>query len=83
MDLFLYTPIYSLGNVAGKIVAAAVLMISGVVLPDAIIDTVGLLTIVSLLLVLVSIARKMAWGIITICWALLMIKIGLLMLGKQ
>ena len=58
-------------------------MMSGVVLPDAIIDTVGLLTIVSLLLVLVSITKKIAWGIVTICWALIMIKIGLLMLGKS
>lgn len=83
MDSFLYTPIYSLGNLVGRIVAAAVLMMSGVILPEAIIDAVGLLTIVSLLLVLVSIAKKLTWGIVTICWALLMIKIGLLMLGKS
>lgn len=82
MDLFIYTPIYSLGNLVGRLVAAVVLMISGVELPGAIIDTVGLLTIVSLLLILVNIAKKVAWGIVTICWALIMIKIGLLMLGK-
>lgn len=82
MDLFIYTPIYSLGNLVGRIVAAIVQMISGAVLPDAIINTVGLLTMVSLLLVLVNIAKKIAWGIVTICWALIMIKIGLLMLGK-
>jgi hypothetical protein len=82
MDLFVYTPIYSLGNLVGRLVAVAVLMTSGVVLPDAIIDTVGLLTIVTLLLMLVSTVKKIAWGVVTICWGLIMIKIGLLMLGK-
>jgi hypothetical protein len=82
MDLFVYTPIYSIGNLVGRLVAAAVLISSGTVLPDAIIDTVGLLTIVTLLLMLVRTAKKIAWGIVTICWALIMIKIGLLMLGR-
>ena len=80
--LFLYTPIYSLGNLVGRIVATLVLMTSGVILPDAIIDTVGLLTMITLLLILVNMAKKVVWGIVTICWALIMIKIGLLMLGK-
>ena len=59
-----------------------VMTTSGVVLPYEIIDTVGLMTIVTLLIVLAEKAKKVAWGIVTICWALIMIKIGLLMLGK-
>ena len=79
---FIFTPIYSLGNVVGRTVAAVVLMISGVVLPDAIIDTVGLLTMVTLLVVLANTSKKTVWGVVTICWALVMIKIGLLMLER-
>jgi hypothetical protein len=79
---FIFTPIYSIGNLVGNMVAAVVMMISGVTLPGTVIGTVGLLTIVTILLVLVNIAKKIAWGIVTICWALIMIKIGLLMLGK-
>lgn len=79
---FIFTPIYSIGNLVGRMVAAVVMMISGIALPGTVIDTVGLLTIVTILLVLVNIAKKIAWGIVTICWALIMIKIGLLMLGK-
>lgn len=82
MDLFIYTPIYSLGNLVGRIVAAVALMVSGTMLSNRIIETVGLLTIVTLFLLLVNMARKIAWGIVTICWALLMMKIGLLMLGR-
>lgn len=80
---FIFTPIYSIGNLVGRMVAVIVLIISGVVLPDTIVNTVGLLTIVTLLLVLVNIAKKITWGIVTICWALVMIKIGLLMLDNQ
>lgn len=79
---FIFTPIYSIGNLVGRMVAAVILIISGITLPDAIIDTVGLLTMITLLLILVNIAKKIAWGIVTICWALVMIKIGLLMLGN-
>ena len=82
MDLFIYTPIYSLGNLVGRLVAAVALMVSGTMLSNRIIETVGLLTIVTLFLLLVNMARKIAWGIVTICWALLMMKIGLLMLGR-
>lgn len=82
MDMFIYTPIYSLGNLVGRIVAAVIMMISGVALPDAIVNTVGLLTMVTLLVVLADIAKKIAWGIVTIGWALVMIKIGLLMLER-
>lgn len=83
MDIsFIFTPIYSIGNIVGRMVAAVIMIISGIALPDAIIDTVGLLTMVTVLLILVNIAKKIAWGIVTICWALLMIKIGLLMLGN-
>jgi hypothetical protein len=79
---FIFTPIYSIGNLVGRMVAAVVMMISGITLPGTVIDTVGLLTIVTMLLVLVGIAKKIAWGIVTICWALIMMKIGLSMLGK-
>ncbi len=80
---FIFTPIYSIGNLVGKIVATVILIISGVEVPDAIIGTVGLLTVVTLLLILTDIAKKIAWGIVTICWALISIRVGLLMLNGQ
>lgn len=78
---FIFTPIYSVGNLVGKILATVILIASGVVLPDTVVNTVGLLTMITLLLALVNIAKKIAWGIVTIGWALIMIKIGILMLG--
>ncbi len=84
MDLsFVFTLIYSIGHLVGTIVAKAAMMTSGVMLPDAIIETVGLLTIVTLLLMLSNISRKLTWYIVTICWALIIMRIGLLMYDNQ
>ncbi len=80
MDLsFVFTPIYSIGHFVGLVVAKVVLTTSGVTLPGAIIDNVGLLTIVTILLMLANATRKVTWWIVTICWALVIIRIGLLM----
>ncbi len=80
MDIstFIFSPIYIIGHWVGLIVATAVQMLSGVVLPTTIIDTVGLLSIATILLTLAEIAKKIAWGIVTICWALVIIRIGML-----
>ena len=82
MTTIVYSPIYSIGHWVGEIVAILVQTISGVTLTGTIIDTVGLLTVLTVILVLAEIAKKIAWGIVTICWALIMIRIGMLMIGK-
>ena len=78
----IYSPIYTIGHWVGEIVAIIVQTVSGVVLTGIIIDTVGLLTILTVILVLAEIAKKIAWGIVTICWALIIMRIGMLMIGK-
>lgn len=79
---FMFTPIYSIGNLVAKMVAQVIMTTSGVMLPDSVVNTFGMLTMVTLSLVLVSMAKKITWNIVTICWALMMIKIGLLMLDN-
>ena len=78
----IYSPIYTIGHWVGEIVAIIVQTVSGVVLTGIVIDTVGLLTILTVILVLAEIAKKIAWGIVTICWALIIMRIGMLMIGK-
>ena len=78
----IYSPIYTIGHWVGEIVAIIVQTVSGVVLTGIIIDTVGLLTILTVILVLAEIAKKIAWGIVTICLALIIMRIGMLMIGK-
>lgn len=81
MSTFVFSPIYAIGHSVGMIVALLVQMVSGVVLPDTIIDTIGFLAIMTMLLLLADKAKKLTWSLVTICWALLIIKIGMLM-GK-
>ena len=78
----IYSPIYTIRHWVGEIVSIIVQTVSGVVLTGIIIDTVGLLTILTVILVLAEIAKKIAWGIVTICWALIIMRIGMLMIGK-
>lgn len=77
----IFTPIYTAGHWIGGIVAKLIQMTSGTVLPDAMIDTIGILTMMTILLSIADIAKKMARGIVVICWALAIIRIGMLMRG--
>ena len=78
----IFTPIYSIGHLIGEIVAKLVQGTSGVFLPVVIIDNIGLLTVMTVLLILVDITKKITWGILTICWALIIMRIGMLMVGN-
>ena len=81
ISTIIFSPIYAIGHMVGVIVATLIQMLSGVVLPGTTVDTIGLLTIVTVLLSIAEIAKKIAWGIVTICWAFVMIKIGTLIMG--
>lgn len=81
ISTFIFAPIYTIGHWIGGIVAELIQMVSGTVLPNSIIDTIGLLTMMTILLSIAEIAKKMARGIVIICWALVIIRIGMLMRG--
>lgn len=81
ISTIIFSPIYAIGHIAGVIVATLIQFISGVILPSTIVDTIGLLTMVTILLLLANIAKKIAWGIVTICWALVIMRIGILTMG--
>lgn len=84
MDImnFVFSPVYTIGHLVGTIVAVLIQFLSGVVLSDTIIDTIGLLTMMTVILALADIAKKIAWGIVTICWALVIMRIGMLAMGN-
>lgn len=82
LENFIFSPIYTIGHTVGTIIVKIISMLSGILLPDIIVDTIGILTIVTVLLILVDVARRITWSIVTICWALLIMRIGLLMIGE-
>ncbi len=84
MDLstFMFSPIYIIGYWIGLTITELIQLFFGVTMPSIIIDNIGLLAIVTILLFLAEIAKKIAWGIVVICWALIIIRIGMLTMGK-
>lgn len=82
LDPAIFSSIYTVGHIIGTIVVKIIQILSGVILPDIVVDTIGLLTMVTILLILAEVAKKMAWGIVTICWGLIIFRIGWLMMGK-
>ena len=51
---------------------------SGVILPNAITDTIGMLVMLTIFLAAVDIAKKVVWTIVTIGWILILIRIFML-----
>jgi len=78
----IFSPIYMIGHWIGSIIAWVVKGTYGVVLPNIIIDTVGLLAMITVLLILAGRSSKLAWGILTIGWALIIMRIGMLTMGN-
>ena len=79
--LTLVTFIYTIGHFIAEKVVWIIEAISGVAIPPTIIDTIGLLIVLTILLALVDIAKKIVWTIVAISWVLIIMRIILLMTG--
>lgn len=79
-----FSAIYMIGHLIGTIIAGLIQILTGrVVLQDNMINTIGLLTMTTALLALADVAKKVAWAIVTICWALVIMRIGMLVIGNS
>lgn len=77
----IFSPMYTIGHWIGTIVAGLIQFAFGVALPDIMVDTIGVLAMMTGLLKLADLGKKIAWGVVTICWALVIMRIGILTLG--
>jgi hypothetical protein len=77
-----FSPIYTIGHYIGMTIVDLIKILSGVTLPNIIVDTIGLLVMMTMILVLSNKTKKIAWGIVTICWALVIMRIGMLTMGN-
>lgn len=73
--------IYTIGHWIAEKVVSMIEIISGVIIPPTIIDTIGLLIILTIFLSLADIAKKIVWMIIMLGWVLIILRIVLLMMG--
>ena len=73
--------IYTIGHWMAEKVVWIIQAISGVIIPPTIVDTIGLLIVLTIFLSLAEIAKKIVWMIIALGWVLIIIRIVLLMIG--
>ena len=73
--------IYTIGYFIGEKVVWIIESVSGVNVPNEITNTIGLLTMLTIFLTLVDIAKKMTWIIVVIGWVLILLRIMMLMIG--
>ena len=73
--------IYTIGYFIGEKVVWIIESVSGIVVPNEITNTIGLLTMLTIFLTLVDIAKKMTWIIVIIGWVLILLRIMMLMIG--
>ena len=74
---FLYTIAHQIGAGIVKVVN---LILPGIKIPASLVDPIGVLAILTLFLVLVQAAKKIAWTIIIVGWVLILIRIFLIIL---
>jgi hypothetical protein len=73
------TFIYFLGHQAGLwLIKLIQYLVPDANFPESVIDALGLLVILTLFMLLVSVAKKVAWVIVCVGWILLLIRILLI-----
>ena len=73
--------IYTIGHWIGEKVVQLIQSISGVIIPPAIVDAIGLLVILTISLAIAEVAKRAIWIIVAIGWVLMVIRIAMLMIG--
>jgi len=75
------TFIYSIGHWIGEKIVGLIQSISGVIIPQGIIDAIGMLVILTIFLGIAEVAKKAIWIIVAVGWVLITIRILILMTG--
>lgn len=73
--------IYTIGYFIGDKVVWIIESISGANVPNEVTNTIGMLTILTIFLSLVDVAKKIVWTIVVIAWVLIILRIAMLMVG--
>jgi hypothetical protein len=73
--------IYTIGHWFGGKIVGFIQSISGVAIPVTIVDTIGLLVILTIFLAIAEVAKKAIWVIVAVGWVLIVLRIAILMIG--
>ncbi len=73
--------IYTIGHWIGEKIVWLIQSISGVVIPQTIVDAIGMLVILTIFLAIAEVAKKAIWIIVVVGWVLIIVRILILMTG--
>lgn len=73
--------IYTIGHWLGEKIVGLIQSVSGVVIPQTIVDAIGLLVILTIFLAIAEVAKRAIWIIVAVGWVLIIVRIAMLMIG--
>jgi len=74
---FVYSIAHLIGSLVGKVIG---FIFPDIEIPENIIDSIGFLAVLTVFLILVQAAKKIAWIIVIVGWVLILIRILMIVL---
>jgi len=73
--------IYTIGHWIGQKIVELIQFISGILLPQSIVDAIGMLVVLTIFLAIAEVAKKAIWIVVALGWVFIIIRILMLMIG--
>ncbi|MDP2766132.1 MAG: hypothetical protein Q8O41_01580 [Candidatus Methanoperedens sp.] len=73
--------IYTIGHWIGEKIVGLIQSVAGIIIPPSIVDAIGMLVILTIFLGIAEVAKKAIWIVVAIGWALIIVRIVILMIG--
>lgn len=73
--------IYTIGHWIGEKIVGLIQSVAGIIIPQAIVDAIGMLVILTIFLAIAEVAKKAIWIVVAVGWALIIVRIVILMIG--
>ncbi len=72
--------IYTIGHWIGEKIVWLIQSVSGVLIPQNIVDAIGMLVILTIFLAIAEVAKKAIWIVVAVGWVLIIVRILILMI---
>lgn len=73
--------IYTIGHWIGEKIVGFIQSVAGIIIPQSIVDAIGMLVILTIFLAIAEVAKKAIWIVVAVGWVLIIVRIVILMIG--
>ncbi len=73
--------IYTIGHWIGEKIVGLIQSLAGIIIPQSIVDAIGMLVILTIFLAIAEVAKKAIWIVVAVGWVLIIVRIIILMMG--